>query len=77
MNEKILNYYRNHRLTITEVTTDYVNPANLLADPTNPENYVENTPEITLNLYDANGNLLADGDSNDIITALENLVQNQ
>lgn len=77
MNEQILNYYRNHRLTITEVTTDYVNPANLLADPATPENYVENTPEITLHLYEADGNLIAEGDSNDIITALENLVKNQ
>lgn len=77
MNEKILNYYRNHRLTITEVTTDYVNPANLLADPTNPENYVENTPEISLKLYDAGGNLIAEGNSDDIITALQTLVKNQ
>lgn len=77
MNEKILNYYRNHQLTITEVTTDYVNPANLLTDPTHPENYVENTPEITLHLYDADGNLLAKGDSDDIITTLQTLVKNQ
>ena len=77
MNEQILNYYRNHQLTIVGVTTDYVNPANLLADPTQPDSYVENMPEITLKLFDAYGNLLAEGDSNDIITALEDLVKNQ
>lgn len=77
MNEQILNYYRNHQLTIVEVTTDYVNPANLLADPTQPDNYVENIPEVTLKLFDADGNLLAEGDSNDIIIALQDLVKNQ
>lgn len=77
MNKQILNYYRNHQLTIVEVTTDYVNPANLLADPTQPDNYVENIPEVTLKLFDADGNLLAEGDSNDIIIALQDLVKNQ
>lgn len=77
MNEKILNYYRSHQLTIVEVTTDYVNPTNLLADPTQPDNYVENIPEVTLKLFDADGNLLAEGDSNDIIIALQDLVKNQ
>lgn len=77
MNEQILNYFRNHQLTIVEVTTDYVNPANLLADPTQPDNYVENIPETTLKLFDADGNLLVEGDSNDIIIALQDLVKNQ
>lgn len=77
MNEKILNYYRNHQLTIVEVTTDYVNPANLLADPTQPDNYVENIPEVTLKLFDADGKLIAEGDSNDIIIALQDLIKNQ
>lgn len=77
MNEKILNYYRNHQLTIVEVTTDYVNPANLLADPTQPDNYVENIPETTLKLFDADGKLIAEGDSNDIIIALQDLIKNQ
>lgn len=77
MNEQILNYYRKHQLTIVEVTTDYVNPANLLADPTQPDNYVENIPEVTLKLFDADGKLIAEGDSNDIIIALQDLIKNQ
>lgn len=77
MNEKILNYYRKHQLTIVEVTTDYVNPANLLTDPTQPDNYVENIPEVTLKLFDTDGNLLAEGDSSDIIIALQDLAKNQ
>lgn len=77
MKQKILNYYRKHQLTILEVTTDYVDPANLLADPLNPENYVENMPEVTLQLSDADGELIAEGDSIDIIRALWELVQNQ
>ena len=77
MNEKILNYYRKHQLTLREVTTDYVNPANLLADPLNPDNYVENMPEVTLQLTDANGELIAEGDSIDIIRTLWELIQNQ
>lgn len=77
-NQKRLNYINHHNLNITEHTVINVDPAQLLDDPTDPTLYIDDlTTNIYLVLSSSDGQQLATGDFDDLISYIDAHIADQ